>query len=190
MDLEISKHETNVFPRIGSQNSKSFFFFAQLALRIVVIAFTLAGAIIMVTSQQTVSIFGIALKASYSYSSSFRFNVVANSIVCGLVVLSMVLVITLNHPKWNPKNHFYLFLLDMVSLLVLLSGSSAAMAIGYLGRFGQSKTGWMPVCDRVPKFCDKIILSIVSSFVAVICLLVLTIMSAHKLKPEITVHAI
>ncbi|GFQ01104.1 CASP-like protein 1f2 [Phtheirospermum japonicum] len=138
----------------------------------------------MVTSQQTVSFFGIAMEARYSYSTSFRFNVVADSIVCVLVVLSVILVISLNRPKSNPKNYFYLLLLDLVSLLVVLSGSSAAMAIGYVGRFGQSESGWMPICDRVPKFCDKIMASIVSSFVAVICLFVLTIMSAHKLKCE------
>ncbi|KAL3630871.1 hypothetical protein CASFOL_023855 [Castilleja foliolosa] len=191
MDPEITKQqETNVFHIIGSQNSKRFFYFAQLALRIVVIALSVAGAIIMVTSQQTVSIFGIAMKARYSYSSSFRFNVVADSIVSGLVVLSVILVISLNHPKSNPNNYFYLLLLDLVSVLLLLSGSSAAMAIGYVGRFGQSQTGWIPICDHLARFCDKIMMSIVSSFVAVICLLVLTIMSAHKLKSHTYIHAI
>ncbi|KAK6155349.1 hypothetical protein DH2020_009597 [Rehmannia glutinosa] len=109
-------------------------------------------------------------------------HLLSDSIVCGLSVLSVILVISLNGPKSNPKNYFYLLLHDMVGLLLLLSGCSAAMAIGYVGRFGMVQTGWMAICDRVEKFCDKIMVSIVSSFVAIICLLVLTVMSAHKLK--------
>ncbi|KAL6509141.1 hypothetical protein OROGR_022451 [Orobanche gracilis] len=175
--------------RIGSQNSKRFFYFAQLTLRILVIAFTLAGAVIMLTSQQSVSFYGIAMEARYNYSSSFRFNVVADCAVCGLSVVSVILVISLNRPKSNPENYFYLLLHDMVSLVLLLSGCSAATAIGYVGRFGQSETGWLSICDRVAKFCDKIMASIVSSFVAVICLIVLILMSAHKLKSQTTFAA-
>ncbi|KAK4483246.1 hypothetical protein RD792_010430 [Penstemon davidsonii] len=69
-----------------------------------------------------------------------------------------------------------------VNILLLLSGVSAAMAIGYVGRFGQQKTGWISICDRVQKFCDKIMVSIVLSFLAVIFLLLLTVTSAYKLK--------
>ncbi|KAI3457790.1 hypothetical protein Pfo_014453 [Paulownia fortunei] len=189
MDPEMPKQETSftvlpISPKIGSQNSKGFFYFAQLTLRILVIAFTLAGAITMTTSEQSVTFFGIVMEARYSYSSSFRFKVVADSVVCGLSVLSVILVIALNRPKSNPKNYFYLLLHDMVSVLLLLSGCSAAMAIGYVGRFGQAQTGWIAICDRVAKFCDKIMVSILSSFLAVICLVVLTVMSAHKLKSE------
>ncbi|CAA0824608.1 CASP-like protein 1C2 [Striga hermonthica] len=178
-------------PKLQETGSKiMFFYFSQLVLRILVIAFTLGAAIIMATSQQTVTFFGIAMDARYSYSSSFRFNLVANCVACGLTVLSVILVISLNPSKSNPNKYFYLLLHDMLSLVLLLSGTSAAMAIGYVGRYGQSKTGWMPVCDRVAKFCDKIIASIVSSFVALICLVLLTIMSAHKLKSHAYSHGI
>ncbi|KAL0331819.1 UNVERIFIED_CONTAM: CASP-like protein 1F1 [Sesamum calycinum] len=161
---------------------QNFFYFAQLTLRVLVIGFTLAAAITMTTSNQSVAFFGIVMDARYTYSSSFRFKMVADSIVCGLSLLSVILLLSLNRPKSNPNNYFYLFLHDLVSAVLLLSGGSAAMAIGYVGRFGQPQTGWIPICDRVPKFCDKILVSIVSSFLAVICLLVLTIMSVHKLK--------
>ncbi|KAK4483245.1 hypothetical protein RD792_010429 [Penstemon davidsonii] len=153
-----------------------------MTLRILVIAFTLAGAITMITSDQSVTVFGIAMDARYNYSASFRFNVVVNFVVCGLCSQSVVLVIVLNRPKSNPKNYFYLLLHDLVNILLLLSGVSAAMAIGYVGRFGQQKTGWISICDRVQKFCDKIMVSIVLSFLAVIFLLLLTVTSAYKLK--------
>ncbi|PIN01707.1 hypothetical protein CDL12_25783 [Handroanthus impetiginosus] len=189
MDSETPKqiNQFNVLPvspKLGSQNLKKFFYFAQLILRIVVIASALTGAITMTSSDQSVSFFGIVLKARYTYSSAFRYKVVVDSVVSGLSVLSLVLVISLNRPKSNPKNYFYLFLLDLVSLLLLLSGCSAATAIGFVGRYGQAKTGWVAICDRVAKFCDKIIVSIASSYLAVAGLLVLTVLSAHKLKSE------
>ncbi|KAG8385011.1 hypothetical protein BUALT_Bualt04G0177800 [Buddleja alternifolia] len=169
MEPEMPKQNTSFTvlpmssPKTSSETSKKrVFYFAQLTLRILVIAFTLAGAITMTTSQQ--------------------FKVVADSVVCGLSVLSIVLVIALNSPKSNYKNYFYLLLLDLVSVLLLVSGCSAGMAIGYVGKFGQSQTGWIAICDKVAKFCDKIMASIASSFVAVICLFVLTLMSAHNLK--------
>ncbi|KAK4417938.1 CASP-like protein 1F2 [Sesamum alatum] len=179
---------TSSFPISSTQNSKktsTFFYFSQLSLRILVIGFTLAAAITMTTSNQSVTFFGIVMDARYTYSSSFRFTMVADSLVCGLSLLSVIHLLSLNRPKSNPKNYFYLLLQDLVSLLLLLSGCSAAMAIGYVGRFGQPQTGWIAICDRVPKFCDKILVSIVSSFLAVICLLVLTLMTAHKLKSDV-----
>lgn len=56
------------------------------------------------------------------------------------------------------------------------------MAIGVVGKYGQNQTGWIAICDRVGKFCDKIAVSIASSFLAVVGLAVLAVMSAHKLK--------
>ncbi|KAH6829927.1 hypothetical protein C2S53_018698 [Perilla frutescens var. hirtella] len=155
-----------------------------MGLRIMVIAFSAAGAVITVTSQQSVNLFGIVMSASYSYSSSFRYKVVADCAVCGLTVLSVILVISLNRPKSNPKNYFYLLLHDLVCVLVLLSACSAAMAIGFVGKFGQAETGWMSICDRVQEFCDKMTVSIVTSFLAVICLFLLTVMSAYNLKSQ------
>ncbi|XP_057800552.1 CASP-like protein 1F2 [Salvia miltiorrhiza] len=167
---------------MSSQILKKSLYFTELALRVVVIAFSVAGAISMVTSKESVTMFGITVNASYTYSSSFRYKVVADSVVCGLTVLSVILVIWLNHPKSNPKNYFYLLLNDLVSLVLLVSACSAAMAIGFVGRYGQSQTGWVSICDRVQKFCDKIMVSIVISFLAAICLFLLTLMSAHNLK--------
>ncbi|KAL7145861.1 hypothetical protein ABFS83_06G002500 [Erythranthe nasuta] len=186
MDPEMPKQEKEM-PELRSQiSSKRLMYLqlVQLCVRIVVIAFTLAGAVTMTTSAQSVTVFGIVMDARYTFSSSFRFKLVADSVVCGLSVLSVVLVISLNRPKSNSKNYFYLLLLDMVSVLLLVSGCSAAMAIGYVGRFGQAQTGWIAICDRVEIFCYKILVSIASSFLAVICLVVLTVMSAHKLKSD------
>ncbi|KAL1539919.1 CASP-like protein 1F2 [Salvia divinorum] len=166
------------------RSKKGWFYFAELALRALVIAFSVAGAVTMVTSKETVTLFGITVNATYTYSSSFRYKVAADSAICCLTVLSVIIVISLSRAKSNPKNYFYLLLLDMVSLVVSVSGCSAATAIGFVGRFGQSQTGWAAICDQVGRFCDEVMASIVISFVTVICLFLLTIMSACKLKSQ------
>ncbi|KAL2500182.1 CASP-like protein 1F1 [Abeliophyllum distichum] len=149
-----------------------------MSLKIVVIAFTLAGAITMLTSEQSVTIFGIVIQARYTYSSAFRFKVVADSLVCALSLLSLFLV----YCNSNPNYYFFLLCHYMVSMVVLISGCAASTAIGYVGKFGQSQTGWVGICDRVDKFCDKILLSIALSYVAFISLFVLAIMAAYKLN--------
>ncbi|CAK9175164.1 unnamed protein product [Ilex paraguariensis] len=158
------------------------FFMAQIGLRILAIAFTLAAICIIVTSAQTVTIFGIDMRASYTYSSAFRFKVGADAVVCACSLLSLIVVCVMNRPKSNTQNYFYTLLHDMVMMVLAISGCAAATAIGYVGRYGQSQTGWIAICDRVGKFCDKVTLSVSLSYLAVFCLLMLTIMDAYKLK--------
>ncbi|KAK4492809.1 hypothetical protein RD792_000134 [Penstemon davidsonii] len=175
------KQKQNATFTTPTQSANGFLFIiAQYILRVFVIAFSLAGAIITATAYESVIVFGIVMDAKYTYSAAFRYKVVADSVVCGVSVLSVVIFIALNRPKSNPKNYFYLFLNDLGSLLLLLSGCSSALAIGYVAQFGEQKMGWIMICDS--QYCHKTTTAIVSTFIAVICLLLLTILSAYKLK--------
>ncbi|CAA2994684.1 CASP-like protein 1F2 [Olea europaea var. sylvestris] len=183
MDTEMPKQEISFIwpPKMATKSSKTFFV-AQMSLRMVVVAFTLAGAITMVTSEQSVTIFGIVMQARYTYSSAFRFKVIADSVVCAISLLSVLLVYSFSHRKSNTNNYFFLLCHDMVNMIVLISGCAASTAIGSVGKYGQSQTGWIKICDRVDKFCDRILVSIALSYLASISLFVLTIMGAYKLK--------
>ncbi|KAK4477297.1 hypothetical protein RD792_016512 [Penstemon davidsonii] len=181
--MDYEKQKQNATFTTPTQSANGFLFIiAQYILRVFVIAFTLAGAIITATAYESVTVFGIVMDAKYTYSAAFRYKVVADSVVCGVSVLSVVILIALNRPKSNPNNYFYLFLNDLGSLLLLLSGCSSALAIGYVAQFGEQKMGWITICDRVSQYCHKTTAAIVSTFIAVICLLLLTILSAYKLK--------
>ncbi|KAK4492786.1 hypothetical protein RD792_000108 [Penstemon davidsonii] len=181
--MDFEKQKQNATFTTPTQSANGFLFIiAQYILRVFVIAFSLAGAIITATAYESVIVFGIVMDAKYTYSAAFRYKVVADSVVCGVSVLSVVIFIALNRPKSNPKNYFYLFLNDLGSLLLLLSGCSSALAIGYVAQFGEQKMGWIMICDRVSQYCHKTTTAIVSTFIAVICLLLLTILSAYKLK--------
>ncbi|KAA8530070.1 hypothetical protein F0562_004779 [Nyssa sinensis] len=158
------------------------FYMTQVMLRLLAIVFTSAAISVMITSGQTLTMFGISFSARYSYSSAFRFTVGADVVVCCLSLLSLILLHFLSRPNSNPSNFFYLFLHDMVMTVLMISGCAAATAIGYVGRYGQSQTGWMAICDRLGKFCYRVTLSVVFSYLAFFCCFALTIMSAYKLK--------
>ncbi|KAL2515152.1 CASP-like protein [Forsythia ovata] len=41
-----------------------------------------------------------------------------------------------------------------------MAGCSAGIAIGYLGKYGNSHTGWMPICDHFAKYCQRVTISV------------------------------
>ncbi|KAK3026754.1 hypothetical protein RJ639_042207 [Escallonia herrerae] len=169
-----------------SSSSQRRFFKAQLALRALAIAFTSAAIIMMVMSKESVSLLGTVLQARYTYSSAFRYKLGADAVVCTLSLFSLIPFYVFSRPKSDPSNYFYLLLPDLVFTVLMISGCAAATAIGYVGHHGQSQTGWMPICGQVNNFCDKVMLSIVLSYLAFLCFLVLTIMAAYTLKSQAT----
>ncbi|OIT02119.1 PREDICTED: CASP-like protein 1F2 [Nicotiana attenuata] len=152
----------------------------QIFLRILATAFTLASTWIILTSKQTVTVFGLEMDARYSYSPIFKFFAFANIIGCAFSVLSLFLASVLSHKCLDPKNYFYMFLHDLIVMAVLLAGCAAATAIGYVGKYGESHSGWMPICDHVSKFCHKVTDSVMLSYFAVLFYLCLAIISANQ----------
>ncbi|KAK4370747.1 hypothetical protein RND71_010222 [Anisodus tanguticus] len=152
----------------------------QILFRILATAFTLAATLIILSSKQIVSVFGIEMDARYSYSSAFKFFALSNIIGCCFSVLSLIIASLLGHKSLDPNNYFYMFLHDLIVLALLLAGCAAATAIGYVGKYGENHSGWMPICDHVSKFCHKVTTSVMLSYFAVILYLFLTIISANQ----------
>ena len=64
----------------------------------------------------------------------------------------------------------------------MMAGCAAGTAIGEVGRDGMNRVGWVAICNRVGKFCDKVTLSVSLSYVVLVCYAALTVLSVHKLK--------
>ncbi|KAL3512533.1 hypothetical protein ACH5RR_025250 [Cinchona calisaya] len=153
---------------------------AQICLRFLASVATLSAAWIMLTSKQTVAVFGIVVDARYSYSTAFKFFAYANIIVCACSVLSSFFLLVAGYKFLAAKNYFSLFLHDLIMTTLLMAGCAAATAIGYVGQNGNSHTGWMPICDHFGKFCRRVTISVALSYFSVILYLVLTIISANS----------
>lgn len=77
MDLENPEKKTIfTFTLKTSDNNRktstTLYYFAQLTLRVVVIALTLSGIYTLVNSSQSVTVFGVVMDAKYTDSSSLR----------------------------------------------------------------------------------------------------------------------
>ncbi|KAJ9132866.1 hypothetical protein P3X46_033692 [Hevea brasiliensis] len=137
------------------------FFMTQVMFRVLAIAFTVALISVMVTSDQNVLVFGIMTVARLIYKYRmifdfgfscvfFRFLLGADAVVCGLSVLSLIIFCILSRSE-----HM------RVMMVLLISGCSAATAIGYVGHYGANGMTWIAVCDYVGKFCNHVLASLV-----------------------------
>ncbi|XP_050383065.1 CASP-like protein 1F2 [Argentina anserina] len=167
----------------ASQRRKTSFLMAQVGIRISVIAFTLVAISVMVTNRQSVKVFGFTFQAHYTYSSAFKFLVAANAVLCSFSALSLVFLYSLCRSGTTPplKKYFFLFMLDMVMMVLIIAGCAAATAIGYVGKYGEEHMTWQATCGYVSKFCNRMSISLAFSYLAFTAFLLLNFMSAHAL---------
>lgn len=160
------------------------FLMAHEILRILAFLLSAASIAVMVTNSQTVTIFSFQFEAHYYYSSSLKFFVAANAIVCGFSLLTLIIgLLLLRRPGslQRPYSFFSLILHDIVMTVLIISACAAATAVGYVGQYGESHVGWLAICDRVPKFCKRNMVSLFLSYLAFFAYLGLTILMAYKL---------
>ncbi|KAL5718861.1 hypothetical protein ACHQM5_011721 [Ranunculus cassubicifolius] len=166
-----------------SPNSQKGFLMCQVLLRTLSIAATLIATALMATNKETIRFFGIEMDAKYSYASALTFYVAANSAASFISLVSLFAVIyyvSLAKSGHCQKKYYTIFLLDLMVVMCLVSGSSAASTIAYTGKYGNSHAGWMPICDHFGKWCNKVVASLLSSYAAALLSLILTVWSSWK----------
>ncbi|KAI3727086.1 hypothetical protein L1987_66895 [Smallanthus sonchifolius] len=168
--------------KIPSPITHLSFMASQIWLRIVAAATSIAAVCLMLHSRQSKVLFGTPMDARYTYSPAFKFFMFMNVVACALSVLSLLPVFTLARKFSNSINYFYLFLHDLILLILLAVGSGAATAFAQVGKFGNSHAGWMPICDNFGKFCHKLSSSLILGYITLLCYLLLAIISANKAR--------
>ncbi|XP_006648782.2 casparian strip membrane protein 5-like [Oryza brachyantha] len=157
---------------------------ADLVLRFVAIGGTAGSAIAMATTSETLPFATpfVQLRAEYSDLPTFMFFVVASSVVCGYLVLSLpASVLHVVRPTAR-CSRAVLALLDAVMLAVLTAGASAAAAIVYLAHRGSTaRANWFAICQQFTSFCERTTASLVGSFAAAVLLVALVFLSALAL---------
>ncbi|CAM0880603.1 unnamed protein product [Alopecurus aequalis] len=136
--------------------------FVPVVLRVTVAAAAGIAAIVMATSRQTTTVFGLEVQAKFQYMPSLVFFVVANVIACAY---SLLILLVPTAPSLAAR----LVLLADVMLGMLLTGAaSAATATSTLGKNGNSHAGWQPICGIISTFCDHVTGALACGFVAVV----------------------
>ncbi|XP_077251676.1 CASP-like protein 1F1 [Tasmannia lanceolata] len=162
------------------QKAQRSFVLTQIGLRTLAFGATLAATLVMATAKQAINLFGFHVDAKFSYTPAFSFFVGGNAIACAYSLLSLPFIFILNSQGSDPGSYFFVFLLDLIMVVLVMASASSATAIGYVGRYGNSHTGWMAICDQFGMFCDKVMGALVCSFGAIILFFLLTILSAHR----------
>ncbi|KAG0480967.1 hypothetical protein HPP92_011825 [Vanilla planifolia] len=153
-------------------------------LRLLAIVLTLIAAIVMGAAKETITIdvndYTLQGKAKSTYSSSFVYFIVANTLVC---VYSAVCAGVSFLKQSNFALELPIALGDLVAVVFLFTGNAAAAAVEIVAQKGNGHFGWDKVCRYAEKFCDHLSAAIVlSTFagVAYLLLLVLTMVALHK----------
>nr|P0DI59.1 RecName: Full=Casparian strip membrane protein 1; Short=LsCASP1 [Lactuca sativa] len=153
-------------------------------LRPIAIVGTLASAIAMATTNQTLPFFSqfIRFRAKFNDLPSFTFFVVASSIVSAYLILSLGFSI-LHIAKSNLVNsRVLLLLLDTAAMGLLMAGSAAATAIVQLAHKGNNKVNWFAICQQYNSFCKRVSGSLIGSYAGVVVLILLILLSGVALS--------
>ncbi|KAI3717005.1 hypothetical protein L1987_68298 [Smallanthus sonchifolius] len=156
----------------------------DLFLRLVAIFGTLASAIAMATTNQTLPFVSqfVRFRAKFNDLPSFTFFVVASSIVSVYLILSLALSI-LHIAKANAVNtRFLLLFLDTAAMGLLMAGSAAATAIVQLAHDGNNKVNWFAICQQYNDFCKRVSGSLIGSYAGVVVLILLILLSGVALS--------
>ncbi|KAL9424197.1 hypothetical protein AB3S75_036138 [Citrus x aurantiifolia] len=170
---EISTHEMNKGISI-----------LDLILRTVAAAGTFGSAIAMGTTNETLTVFPqfTQVRVEYDDHPSFKFFMIANSIVCGYLALSVPLSIFHIIRTAAKKSRILLLVFDLVMLTLVTAGASSATAIVYLAHKGNTSANWFAFCQLFDSFCERISGSLIGSFAAAVTLMLVIITSAVALS--------
>uniref|UniRef100_A0ACD5VNR7 Uncharacterized protein n=1 Tax=Avena sativa TaxID=4498 RepID=A0ACD5VNR7_AVESA len=135
--------------------------FVPIVPRVATAAAAGVAAIVMATSHQTATVFGVEVQAKFQYMPPLVFFVVANVIACAYSILALL-------APTAPSPAARLVLAADAVLGMLLTGAAAsATAISALGKNGNSHAGWLPICGIMGAFCDHATGALACGFVAV-----------------------
>ncbi|KAB5531671.1 hypothetical protein DKX38_018341 [Salix brachista] len=168
-------------PRAGVNRGMAILDFI---LRILAFIGTLASAISMATTNETLPFFTqfIRFRAEYNDLPTFTFFVVANGVVSAYLLFSLPFSI-FNIVRSKAQNiRILLIILDTAMLGLLTAGASAAAAIVYLAHRGNVRTNWFAICQQYNSFCERISGSLIGSFIGVVLLMLLILLSAVALS--------
>ncbi|XP_057448201.1 casparian strip membrane protein 1-like [Lotus japonicus] len=179
--IEIGEVSKGASQRKGMKRGLSIMDFI---LRIVAAAATLGGAVGMGTAEESLPFVTnfMQFRAEYDDLPSFVFFVLANSLVCGYLVLSLILSVFHIVRSSAVKSRVLLIVFDTVMLGLLIAGASAAAAIVYLAHNGNSKANWFPICQQFNNYCQQASGSVVGSYIAVAFLIILILLSAAAIS--------
>ncbi|KAL0916901.1 hypothetical protein M5K25_014454 [Dendrobium thyrsiflorum] len=147
--------------------------FLEIFLRLSILPLTIASAFTVVQTKDSTDQYG---KVEFTNISSFKFLFSMNCISAPYALISATLLMSLreNRITWG------FFLLDQLIAYLMVTSSSAAAELLYLAHEGDREVSWSEVCSYFGKFCSKGKVSLVLHFLALLCFICLSLISALR----------
>ncbi|PAN10593.1 hypothetical protein PAHAL_2G104100 [Panicum hallii] len=156
---------------------------AELALRALLFAVTLAALVVLATAKQTVlfpvPVLGavVPMEAKFNHSPALIYLLVA---LCATCLYSLLTALGSLRPP-TARTLFILLLLDVFYAAVMASATGSGGGVAWIGLKGNSHTRWNKICDTYGKFCRHIGSSVFLALVASIILVLLAVLNAYSL---------
>ncbi|KAF5729265.1 RecName: Full CASP-like protein 1B2 Short PtCASPL1B2 [Tripterygium wilfordii] len=117
------------------------------------------------------------LTAKFQHTPAFVFFVIANG-MASLHSLLMILVEVFGKSfDYKGLKLVMISILDMMTVALVAGAANAAAFMAEVGKNGNSHARWNKICDKFDKFCDHGGGAIIASFVGVLFLLIVSVMS-------------
>ncbi|KVH88923.1 casparian strip membrane protein 1 [Cynara cardunculus var. scolymus] len=167
-------------PKGGSKRGLAVF---DVILRLAGIATALGAAIAMGSTDQTLPFFTqfFQFKAEFDDLPAFTFFVIANAITAAYLALTIpISIVCIIRPHLVAPRVLLIFL-DTVMVALTTAAAGGAASIVYLAHNGNSDANWPAICQQFNDFCQKVSGAVVASFLTVVVLMVLIVLSAFAL---------
>ncbi|CAO2823375.1 unnamed protein product [Amaranthus hypochondriacus] len=171
-----------------SEGEKKVKMFVTL-LRIIVFLATLVATIVMALNKETktlvVATIGTSsikatIAAKFQHTPANIFFVVGN----GLAALHSLLALLAQFfgKKLDPKGVRFMIIsiLDIIILAILAASTSSAAFMAELAKHGNNHAQWNKICDKFESFCRHGAGAILASFIGLLVLLILLLISTFK----------
>ncbi|GMY38121.1 CASP-like protein 1B1 [Fagus crenata] len=191
MDKEIGDKTLVGFNSNPAQKRKDWIL---LVLRLVAFFATASATIVMAVNKETktmvVATIGnnqvkATLSAKFQHTPAFVFFVIANGMASFHNWMVLVVEIFGHRIDYNGLRYAIIAILDMMILALASAGDGAAAFMAELGKNGNSHARWNKICDKFHTFCDHGSGALIASFIGLVLLLIINVMSITKLvKPK------
>ncbi|MCO5583533.1 hypothetical protein L7F22_065440 [Adiantum nelumboides] len=168
-------------PAQGGTGSRMACRACEILLRVLALLLSIAAAVVMGKDKQDTFVFitniPVPIRARHSYIEAFVFLVYAN----GIVAIYSLIALLLSFLSKRRVVAGLLFFMDQALAYLLLAAAAASTEASYIAKRGESKVGWGEVCSNINHFCNLVGVSLVLTFLAVLALISLAILSGKRL---------
>lgn len=147
----------------------------ETLLRLIPVGLCISALVVMLKTEQSDQY----IKLDYSDFDAFRCLAYANGICAGYSLISAFnSMVPVSH---HISRSWILFLLDQGITYLMLAGGAVATEVLYVAYKGDEEVTWEQVCGNYGRFCNKAGASVIISFFALVCFLLLSLLSSYRL---------